>query len=222
MKAMYRPIRFLFPLAAAAGMFSAAVNAAVFSFSTDPFAGTTALTTPGRQVVAGEDFINFSIANDVFAFAPGVFGIGNSINFASGIASALPTSGANVIALLSFDDDANPATPFAAGNAASLIAAQVTAPGPGFFIYFNQGLDLARLVYSTDLNDNTADLKIMARMTNLAGQPGRDAMPTFSAANFQIASVPETGSTLALALGAAALVAAGQRMRRRLAPCGGS
>ena len=34
--------------------------------------------------------------------------------------------------------------------------------GPGFFIYFNSGLDLPRLVYSTDLSDNTADLKVLA------------------------------------------------------------
>src|SRR4051794_25935887 len=96
------------------------MHATVFSFTTDPFAGTTALTTPGRQIIAGESFINFSIASDVFSFDPVVFGIGETIHFASGIASALPTGGANAIVLQSFDDDGNPATPFAAGNAANL------------------------------------------------------------------------------------------------------
>lgn len=76
------------------------------------------------------------------------------------------------------------------GNAANLIAAQVTSPGPGFFLYFNSGLDLPRSVFSTDLNDETADLKVLARLTNLTGQPGRDLIPTFTSANCQIAAVP--------------------------------
>jgi hypothetical protein len=107
----------------------------------------------------------------------------------------LPAGGANVIVLQAFDDDANPLTPFAAGNAANLIASQITTSGPGFFVYFNQGLDLPRLVFSTDLSDNTADLKILARMLNLTGQDGRNAIPTFTAANFAITSaVPEPSS----------------------------
>jgi hypothetical protein len=169
---------------AACALLSSTANATVFNFATDPFAGSTALATPGRQVVGGEDFINFSAATDVFAFDSRVFGIGNNIRFASGVAGALPTRRLNVIVLQSFDDDGNPATPFGAGNAANLIAAQITTSGPGFFIYFNQGLNLARLVYSTDLSDNTADLKIVARMVNLTGQTGRDEMAKFTAANF--------------------------------------
>ena len=172
------------------------LNAATFSFNTDPFAGSTALTTPGRQIVAGETFINFSIPTDLFALESTVFGVGNSVNFANNVVSNLPTGGVNVIVLQTFDNDANPATPFAAGNAADLIASQITTPGPGFFIYFNQGLDLPRLVFSTDLNDNTADLKILFRMTNLTGQGGRDAIPTFTAANFAITTVPEPSTLL--------------------------
>jgi len=166
-------------------------NAATFRFDTDPFAGSTALTTPGRQIVAGEAFINFSIATDVFSLESTVFGVGSSVNFVNDVASNLPTGGVNVVVLQTFDNDANPATPFAAGNAANLIAGQITTPDPGFFIYFNQGLDLPRLVFSTDLSDNTADLKVLFRMTNLTGQDGRDAMSTFTAANFAITTVPE-------------------------------
>ena len=119
------------------------------------------------------------------------------------IAGNLPASGLNVIVLQTFDNDNDPVTPFGAGNAANLIAAQVISPGAGFFIYFNSGLDLARLVFSTDLDDPTADLRILARMTNLAGQPGRDAIPTFSAANFAVNQVPEPASLpLILAAGA--------------------
>ncbi len=97
------------------------------------------------------------------------FGV-SSINFVNTVASSIPASGVNTIVLQTFDNDGNTATPFAAGNAADLIAAQITTPGPGFFIYFNQGLDLPRLVFSTDLNDPTADLKILFRLTNLTGQ----------------------------------------------------
>ena len=167
-------------------------NAATFRFDTNPFAGSTALTTPGRQVVGGEASITFSIAADLFSLESTVFGVASSVNFVNDVALNLPTSGVNIIVLQTFDNDANPATPFAAGNAANLIASQITTPGPGFFIYFNQGLDLPRLVFSTDLNDNTADLKILFRMTNLTGQGGRDAIPTFTAANFAITTtVPE-------------------------------
>jgi hypothetical protein len=114
-------------------------------------------------------------------------------------APALPIGGVNVVVLQTFDDDANPLTPFGAGNAANLIANQFATPGPGFFIYFNQGLDLPRLVFSTDLSDNSADLKVLARMLNLTGQSGRDAVPTFTAANFAITTaVPEPSSFWAI------------------------
>jgi hypothetical protein len=189
-------------------------NAATFRFDTDPFAGTTALTTPGRQIVANESFINFSIAADVFSFDSNVFGVGSSVNFINALAPNLPTGGVNVIVLQTFDNDANPATAFAAGNAADLIASQITTPGPGFFIYFNSALDLPRLVFSTDLNDNTADLKILARMLNLTGQSGRDAIPTFSAANFAI-TIPEPSSLFLVA--AAGVIGAWRSVFRRKA-----
>jgi hypothetical protein len=169
---------------------STTANAATFTFDTDPFAGSDALTTPGRQVVGGEPFIDFSIATDVFAFEPATFGIGDQVLFANDIVSNLPTSDLNVIVLQTIDNDADPVTPFGAGNAANLIADQITAPGPGFFIYFNSGLDLPRLVFSTDLSDSTADLKILARMSNLLGQS--DVLPTFTASNFT--PVPEPSS----------------------------
>jgi hypothetical protein len=76
---------------------------------------------------------------------------------------------------------------------------------------------VARLVYSTDLSDNTADLKILARMTNLTGQAGINALPTFSAANFNAvnaqASVPEP-SDLVMMSAAAALWAFSAALRR--------
>lgn len=122
--------------------------------------------------------------------------------FANDIVVNLPTSGVNIIVLQTIDNDSNPATLFGAGNAANLIADQITLSSPGFFVYFNSGLDLPRLVFSTNLSDNTADLKILARMTNLAGQS--NLLPTFASSNF--AMIPEPSSFLLLTVAGATLV----------------
>ncbi|MBI4903886.1 MAG: PEP-CTERM sorting domain-containing protein [Acidobacteria bacterium] len=202
-----------------AGILLLAMNAAspgaTFTFSTDPFAGTTVLTTPGRQVVGGELFLSFQTASDVFSFSSALFPPGTMVHFANATAAGIPAD-ANFVVLRDTDDDANAGTPFGAGNAANLIAGSVTAQGPGVFVYFNSGLDLPRLVYSADLSDNTADLRILARMLNLTGQTGRDALATFSEGNFEIvaASVPEP-SSLGLAGAALALIASLGRLRRQ-------
>jgi len=185
-------------------------RATTFTFTTDPFLNSTALTTPGRQIVGGEDFITFNVATDEFAFASGVFGI-TSIGFASSLAANLAATGLNVVVLQDLDNDANPASPFAAGTAANLIADQITSPGPGFFVYFNSGLQVPRLVYSTDLSDNTADLKVLARLTNLNSA----ALPGFTAANFRLLTVPDGESPLTLALSVLFLMAARHIFWRR-------
>ena len=194
--------------------FSVAGNAATFRFDTDPFAGSTALTTPGRQIVGGEPFITFDIAADTYLLDENVFGVNSSDLFANDEIGNLPTGGVNIVVLRTFDNDNDPATAFGAGTAASLIANQITTPGAGFFIYFNSGLDLPRLVYSTNLDDPTADLKIIARMTNLGGQAGRDQMVNFAASNFVIAAVPEPSTGLLMSA-AGALWACGYVLRKR-------
>ena len=192
-------------------------HATTFRFDTDPFANTNVRNIPGRQIVGGEDFISFSIGSDVFSLDPSVFGVGNSVNFVNASASAIPAGDVNVVVLQTFDDDNNPLTPFGAGNAADLIANRITTPGPGFFIYFNQGLNLPRLVYSTDLSDTNADLRILARMLNLFGPSGQNAIPTFTAANFEFTAssgVPEP-SSLSLILAGGLIGGCFYLLRRR-------
>jgi hypothetical protein len=184
-------------------------NADVISFTTAPVAANPdALTTPGRDIVGGELFTDFDIATDVFAFDPILFGV-SDILFANDTAANLPATGVNTVVLQEFGP------PMAAGIAANLIAAALTSSGPGFFIYFNTGLDLPRLVYSTDLSDPTADLQILARLINLSGQAGRDALPTFSSANFAILQVPEPATLLLMAMAGAGSAYRYARRRRR-------
>jgi hypothetical protein len=192
---------------------AANAGAATFTFATDPFAGSTALTTPGRQVVGGEPFIVFDPAADVFAFVTTAFPGVPAILFVNDVAASIPATGVNTIVLETFDDDANSATPFNAGTAANLIAAQITSPGPGFFVYFNQGLDVPRLVYSTDLSEPTADLKILARMINLSGQAGRDELASFASANFALVTPVPEPTSLALMAAAGAVCALRRRIR---------
>ena len=192
-------------------------SAATITFDEDPFLGSDALTTPGRQVVGDELFVEFDPVIDVFEFADAAFspyGFGPPFVVVNDEIDGVPPSGANVIVLRTFDSDADLTTPFNAGTAATLIAAQVTSPGAGVFIYFNQNLDLPRLVFSTDLDDPTADLKILARMTNLGGDAGKARMVDFRSANFAAAAaVPEPGTLLLMA--ASGLIwAAGARRRR--------
>ena len=78
------------------------------------------------------------------------------------------------------------------GTQPDLIAAQITTSGP-VFVYFDSGFNLPRLVYSTDLSDNTADLKILFRMLNLEDQP--EALPFFTESNFALTAVPEPESS---------------------------
>lgn len=192
--------------------FTATAPAAEIVFDTDPFAGSTALTTPGRQVVGNEVFLpTFDVNADRFVVDRNIFGV-TGLSFFNGLASAIPASGFNLIVLQTTDNDANAATPFGAGTAANLIASQITVDGAGFFIYHNSALGLNRLVFSTNLNDPTADLKILARIQSPTGNDAITALGTFSADDFT--AVPEP-ATVQLAAGALAVTLALVRRRRR-------
>lgn len=204
-------------IAAISLVFAASAHANTIKFDTPPFDGTTVLSAPGRQIVGGEFFVNFDIATDSFAFSSAAFGMSGPVNFANDLATNLPAGHINVLVLRDIDNDNNPLTPFGAGNAADLIAAHVTTHGAGFFIYFNQSLDIPRLAYSTDLASSSSDVKILARILNLNGQRGRDAMASFTKDNFtftgQVASVPEP-AILWIFVPGLALVGFASRRRR--------
>ncbi len=207
-----------------AGLALLAMNAAAFgstfTFNTDPLAGTIVRNVPGRQLVGGEQFIQFNLAQDVFAFGPIIFGGETKIDFAEGPVEAIPSTNVNLVVLQTLDNDANPLTPFGAFNAADLIANRVTEHGPGVFIFFNEDLALPELIYSDDLASNQADLRVLARMISLNGQLGIDSLSRFSGANFTIVDSTSTApepSSLAMWSGGAVLVGIGALRRRHRA-----
>ena len=175
---------------------AAPARAAIITIDQLPAAFAGALATPGRQIIGLEPSIDFVIATDVFEIDAAEFGI-NQVLFANDLTANLPATGLNVIVV----QDAG----MAAGTAATAIANRLTTPGAGFFVYFNAGLQLPRLVYSADLSDPEADLAVLARLQNLGGAAGFAQMPLFTAANFDIA-VPEPATLLLLGSGLAGAV----------------
>ena len=208
-----------FRLAAACAVAFAATSAAAadFNFNSAPFAGVD-VSAPTGQIVGNELFItNFSPAGDRFVFDAGVFGVG-ALSFFNGTAATLPASGFNVIVLQDNDNDNNLATAFGAGTAANLIAARINQAGAGFFIYTNQGLGVNRLVYSTNLDDPTADLKILARLTQSTGADAITAKADFGSQNFALAPVPEPETYAFMLSGLLTLGWVARRKRRATSP----
>lgn len=66
---------------------------------------------------------------------------------------------------------------------------------------------------------NTADLKILFRMTNLTGQGSRDAMSTFTASNFALTTVPEPSAVLMMTAAGAFFAGRYTWRRRRARGC---
>jgi hypothetical protein len=207
-----RASRALLVFVAACGMATAA-RADTFLFDDDPFAGTTVLTTPGRQVVGGEPSLDYDPDADEIVVDPGVFGIDNEIRLFNGFAALMPDMPFNFVILrtLDADGDSGNGVLLNAGLAADLIAGRLSTDGAGFFVYFNSGLNLPRLVYSTNLSDPTADLKILARFTNLVGDT--DSLENFR--NVSVAVVPEPAAWALMILG---FGAAGARLRHARRP----
>jgi Ca2+-binding RTX toxin-like protein len=135
-----------------------------------------------------EDSItDFAFTEDDFVLDAASFGVAGAVSFVSLDGNAMGASiasGANVIVLRNADNDGNPATAFNARSAATQIAGLTDGDRPGFFVYFNSGLGVNRLVFSENLNDPNAALQIVARLTDLTGQAAIDALARFTADNF--------------------------------------
>jgi len=202
-----------FAIAVGASMPAAAVD---FTLNQSPFAGTTALTTPGRQVVGNELFISgFNTSTDRLVFDTRVFDFTAPLSFSNSFGADLPAGGAEVIVLRDIDADGNLQNGILnnAGLSANLIASRVDTPGAGFFLYYNSTLDLNRLVYSTDLSSPLAELKIIARFTDVTGAAAQNGLANFSSTNFA-GAVPEPASWAMLITGFGSV---GTLMRRRRA-----
>ena len=173
------------------GTLSGGSGADQFLYTVAPFADVD-VTEAGRQIVGGEDFIDdFDVDADQFVINRSItrFATPGDLSFFNGPAAELPSEGVNVIVLQDADNDNDPETPFLAGTAANLIAENYDESRAGFFVYFNSNLGLNRLVYSTDLSDATADLQIVARLTDRVGQSAIDTLPTFREENFRFVGI---------------------------------
>jgi Ca2+-binding RTX toxin-like protein len=137
--------------------------------------------------VTEDSITDFTFEDDRFVLDAASFGVDGPVVFASLDANAMGATipaGANVIVLLNSDNDGNPATAFNARSAATQIAGLVSEDAPGFFVYWNSGLGVNRLVFSSNLNDPNAPLQIVARLTDLTGADAIAALAEFSADNF--------------------------------------
>ena len=170
----------------------------IFAYAGDPFEGQD-VSAPERQIIAdNQDFItdfNFTrlgAAEDKYRFNATDFGVVGDVNFTAVDANAEGAAiapGTNVVAVLNSNDADNPDDPFLAGTAANQIAELTSEDGAGFFAYFNSELELNRVVYSTNLNDASADLNVISQQTDFTGSRAILALNDFSADNFEFEDV---------------------------------
>ena len=164
----------------------------LFTYAEDPFAGQD-VSSPERQIIQNEDFItDFNFAEDKYRFSTNDFDVSGDVKFTAVDANAEGASiapGTNVVSLLNSNNAETPDAPFLAGAAVNQIAELTSEDGAGFFVYFNSNLEQNRVVYSTNLNDADADLKVISRQTDLIGQEAIAALGDFSASNFRFEDI---------------------------------
>ena len=144
--------------------------------------------------------ITGSVEADRYEFNASDYGIAGPLTVASldgNAAGATIAAGTNVVVLRNADNDGNPATPFVAGTALAQVANLISTDGPGFVVYFNTVLQQTRVLYSANLNDVNADVKVVSRHTDLTGQAAIDALASFTAANFDLRGNPVSGTAAA-------------------------
>jgi hypothetical protein len=165
-------------------MFVTTVSGARLVFTNNPLPGVPSAVGQIFNGAGGGPVFSFDPPADLIVFDPAAFGV-NSIDFASGNTTdpGFPTGDLTVAVVRNAG---------AARAAATVLGDQLTTSGPGFFIYFNAGLNVPRLVFSRDLGDPNADLAILARFNNLSGQ--NSALDAITAGNF--AQVPEPSGIL--------------------------
>lgn len=127
---------------------------------------------------------DFDLTRDRFNLEATAFQVNESLTFVNSTIEALPPAGFNVIVLQTADDDSNAATAFNARSAARLIGTATTESRPGFFVYFNSGLQVNRLVFTPDLSNGESPLTVLCALNNLTGTAAIEALPLFSLRNF--------------------------------------
>ena len=157
------------------------------AFSGDPFNGVD-VSGAGRQAAnLPDELLDFSIADDRFVLDPADLELKGQPIFVNGTANQLSKlaergkTDANAVVIQGAFANA--------GVAASAIAESGVADGTGVFIYFNQNLQINRLVYSANLGNATADISILGNIRTLSGNDALNAQPAFSADNFAFLNV---------------------------------
>lgn len=152
---------------------------------------------------------SFDLTSDVFALVAQTFGVSSPLTFQNVLASGGNVSdAANVIVVQ------NTAATFNARTAVQTIAANTGVDRPGFFVYFNTGLSIDRLVFAANLNDPNSTLQILAAIQSPTGADALSRLAQFSAANFRFVETPLPAAA-PLFVGALAVFGAAARLRRR-------
>lgn len=178
-----------------------------------------AATVPIQNNQDRLNLADFDTDADVFQLHLGSFGITDGLNFTSLLDSTTDIGDlANLVIVVKTDDDNDLSTGFNARSALGVIADSTDTDRAGFFIYHNQGLSINRLVFTENLNDGSASIRILAAILDPVGNEAIARLSAFSAANFEAAPVPLPA---ALPLFASALAGAGVlRSRRKKAKAG--